>query len=138
MRYVKLICVLFSLLFLSLLSVGCSGKSKVTGKVTFSDGTPLTTGEVRFETTSFLASGKIQSDGSYRLGSVSESDGVPKGSYRVSIYALDFSHITPEMNIADAPPGKPLVAEKFRSGETSGLTCEVNGTTKFDITVEKP
>ncbi|MDR1492417.1 MAG: hypothetical protein LBT05_06835 [Planctomycetaceae bacterium] len=134
MRFTTLICVLL----LPALTVGCSGKTKVTGKVAFSDGAPLTTGEVRFESDGFLAAGKIQSDGSYRLGSASETDGVPKGSYRVSIYALDYSHIPPGADLMKAPPAKSLVAEKFRSGETSGLTCEVNGATKFDITVEKP
>ncbi|MDR1484671.1 MAG: hypothetical protein LBT09_07585 [Planctomycetaceae bacterium] len=134
MRFMTLICVLFLLVS----AVGCSGKAKVTGKVTFSDGTPLTSGEVRFESSGYLAAGKIQSDGSYRMGSIRDTDGVPKGSYRVSVYALDYSHIPQEIDIADAPPAKSFVAEKFLSGETSGLICEVKGTTKFDITVEKP
>jgi hypothetical protein len=134
MRYVALICVLPLLLS----AIGCSGKMSVSGKVTFTDGTPLTTGEVRFESSGFLAAGKIQSDGSYQVGTTSETDGIPKGTYKVSIYALDYSHIKPEMNPMEAPPAESLVAEKFRSGETSGLTCVVNGSTKFDIKVDKP
>ncbi|MDR2705606.1 MAG: hypothetical protein LBC02_07485 [Planctomycetaceae bacterium] len=134
MRYVTLICVLQLLLVV----IGCSNKVSVSGKVTFTDGTPLTTGEVRFESSGFLAAGKIQSDGNYQLGTISESDGILKGSYKVSIYALDYSHITPEMNPMEVPPAKSLVAEKFCSGETSGLTCVVSGNTKFDIKVEKP
>ncbi|MDR0390765.1 MAG: carboxypeptidase-like regulatory domain-containing protein [Planctomycetaceae bacterium] len=129
---------LISVLFLLVLAVGCSGNMKVSGKVTFSDGTPLTSGEVRFESSGFLASGKIQSDGNYTIGTIYESDGIPNGSYRVSIYALEYPDIPPDTDPADAPSPKSLVAEKFCSAETSGLTCEVNGTTKFDITVEKP
>jgi hypothetical protein len=134
MRYVALICVLQLLLT----TVGCSDKMSVFGKVTFTDGTPLTTGEVRFESSGFLAAGKIQPDGSYQVGTTSDTDGIPKGTYKVSIYALDYSHIKPKMNPMEAPPAKSLVAEKFRSGETSGLTCVVNGATRFDIEVEKP
>ncbi|MDR2437753.1 MAG: hypothetical protein LBE12_00075, partial [Planctomycetaceae bacterium] len=79
----------------------------------------------------------IQSDGSYRVGTLSDTDGIPKGTYKVSIYALDYSNITPEMGL-DAPPPLSFVAERFCSAETSGLTCDVKGKTKFDITVEKP
>jgi hypothetical protein len=134
LHYVAFICVSYLLL----LAVGCSGKLQVTGKVTFPDGTPLTSGEVRFESTGFVAAGKIKSDGSYRVGTTSDTDGIPKGEYKVSIYALDNSHITPDINPLDAPPAKSLVAEKFRSAETSGLTCNVTSSTKFNITVEKP
>ncbi|MDR3199609.1 MAG: hypothetical protein LBU34_17205 [Planctomycetaceae bacterium] len=123
---------------LLVLIIGCSGKTQVSGKVTFDDGSPLTTGEVRFESAGFLASGKIQSDGTYRLGSVTKSDGVPKGSYKVSIFAMDESGILPGMLPGDAPVPQSLVAQKYRSGETSGLVCEVNDSTTFDVTVEKP
>jgi hypothetical protein len=128
------------IIFVSILVVlitGCSGKTQVSGKVTFDDGSPLTVGEVRFESTGFLASGKIQSDGTYQLGSVGKSDGVPNGSYKVSIFAMEESGINPGMLPGDAPVPKSLVTEKYRSGETSGLVCEVNGSTTFDITVEK-
>jgi hypothetical protein len=134
MRCVAFICVSYLLL----LAVGCSGNIQVTGNVTFPDGSPLTTGEVRFEAPGFVAAGKIKSDGSYRVGTTSDTDGIPKGEYKVSIYALDYSHITPEMNSLDVPPAKSLVAEKFCSAETSGLTCNVTSKTKFNITVEKP
>ncbi|MDR2756203.1 MAG: hypothetical protein LBC20_10900 [Planctomycetaceae bacterium] len=129
--------IIFVAIFLVLM-IGCSRKTQVSGKVTFDDGSTLTVGEVRFESAGFLASGKIQSDGTYRLGSVSKSDGVPKGSYKVSIFAMDESGNKPGMPLVNVPVPKSLVAEKYRSGETSGLVCEVNGSTTFDITVEKP
>jgi hypothetical protein len=126
----------FVIILIILLS-GCSGKAKVSGKVTFDDGTPLTTGEVRFEAANYLASGKIQADGSYQIGSVSAKDGVPAGSYKVSVLALDDSGIKPGMMPGNTPPLKSLVAEKYRSGDTSELVCEVNGSTTFNFTVEK-
>ena len=126
------------LLGLLVFVIGCSSKPKITGKVTFDDGTPLTTGEVRFESPGFTASGKIQSDGTYTMGSIADKDGVPKGSYKVSVYALNYSGITPGMDPAKAPPAKPLVAKEFLSGDTSGLVCEVKGKTTFDIKVQPP
>jgi hypothetical protein len=124
--------------FFLVLIIGCSQQTQVSGKVTFEDGSPLTTGEVRFESSGFLASGKIQSNGTYRLGSTAKADGVPKGSYKVSVFAMDESGFKPGTLPRDAPAPQSLVMEKYRSGETSGLVCEVNGSTTFDITVEKP
>ena len=123
-------------LFLSI--SGCGSKVSVSGKVTFDDGSPLTTGEVRFETSGFMSSGKIQPDGTYQLGSISEKDGIPKGTYGVTVHAMDESGMTPGMLPEDAPPPKSLVAPKFGSTNTSELTCEVKGSTVFNITVQKP
>lgn len=127
-----------SLLCLLALTLGCSSKTKVTGKVTFEDGTPLTTGEVRFESSGKLASGKIQPDGTYSLGSVGESDGIEKGTYKVSIYAMDYSDAKSSGDPATAAPPKSLVAKKYQSAKTSELECVVDGTKVFDIKVEKP
>ena len=117
---------------------GCGSKVSVSGKVTFDDGSPLTTGEVRFETTNFVSSGKIQSDGTYRLGTTSEKDGIPKGSYGVTVHAMGQPELTPGMRTEHVPPPKSLIDTKFGSTSTSGLTCEVKGSTTFNITVRKP
>jgi hypothetical protein len=106
----------------------------VTGTVKYTDGTPVTQGEVRFETDTFTASGKINPDGSYALGSVKATDGVPKGHYAVAVIAAEAGTMSDE----GIMPGKVLVAEKYMSARTSGLNCAVTGSTKFDITVEKP
>jgi flagellar hook assembly protein FlgD len=134
MRYIMLIFVFQFVIFAS----GCSGKVQVSGNITFPDGAPLTTGEIRFEADGFVAAGKIQPDGSYKLGSLKDNDGVPKGSYKVSIYALDYSNAKLENDPANTTHAIPLVAEKFLSTKTSGLVCNVNGKTKFNVTVEKP
>lgn len=118
--------------------VGCGSKVSVSGKVTFDDGSPLTSGEVRFETSDFVSSGKIQPDGTYRLGTVSDKDGIPKGTYGVTVRAMDSSGVTPGMLPEDAPPPKSLIASKFGATATSGLTCDVKGKTTFNITVQKP
>ena len=131
------------LIIVTILFVGCGQGVSVTGKVTFSDGQPLTVGEVVFQTDTRMASGRIQPNGSYKLSSTTENDGVPPGKYGVKIVgSYDTSHIPadtlPPMPSANAPQPIPLIDPKFEKTETSGLTCEVKGHTTFDITVTKP
>jgi len=134
MRYFSVVVVAVLLFSIS----GCGSKVSVSGKVTFDDGSPLASGEVRFETADFVSSGKIQPDGTYRIGAISDKDGIPRGTYGVTVRAMDTSMITPGMDPEKAPPPKSLIDTKFGSITSSGLTCEVKGTTKFDITVKKP
>jgi hypothetical protein len=73
---------------------GCGAKGSgtlpqllpVKGKVVFK-GQPLTTGIVRFEPDDFgrAASGKLQSDGTFVLTTLTDGDGVVPGHHRVSI-----------------------------------------------------
>jgi len=124
------------------LSLGCGKNCSVSGRVTFPDGTPLTMGEVAFETDVFYGSGRIDSDGYFKMGSSNPGDGIPRGTYRVSIL-----NVMVPTEVFTAGPDRPPklifpkewpIDQKFTSPGTSGLTCEVKGRTKFDITVEKP
>jgi len=135
---------------------GCgSGGGKnthtVKGKVTFSDGSPLTKGIVVFASPGGVAQGEIQSDGSYSLGSYGSSDGAPAGDYVVYLSGPIFG---PPEDAGSSEPaeegaemytegmedqfGEALVHRKFSEPNTSGLSCNVSGATTFDITVEKP
>ncbi|MDR0608717.1 MAG: hypothetical protein LBG58_01235 [Planctomycetaceae bacterium] len=109
---------------------GCSGNVGLSGRVSFPDGSPLTVGEVYFETDTFLAHGSIGKDGRYVLGSLGEKDGLPPGTYRVSIVGA--------MEGESRETARYLIDEKYKDGRTSGLTCTVSGSTTFDITVTKP
>ena len=131
---------LLFLLSVLCLIVGCSRGASVGGRVTFEDGTPLTVGEVIFQTGTCLVSGRIQSDGTYKLAGATKNDGVPLGHYGVRIVgAYDTSNTPPGITSpSEALPPIPLIDKKFEKTETSGLTCEVKGSTMFDITVTKP
>lgn len=119
--------------------LGCGREPQVTGKVTFPDGTPLTIGEVQFLAETHSASGKIQPDGTYRLGSMKEEGGVPAGTYSVVVVKAAKTFPTPPGGgIDDTPPPEFLIDKKFNKPETSGLTCEVGGDRQFDITVTAP
>ena len=123
---------------------GCGSNCAVSGKVAFPDGTPLTSGHVLFESPTLMSRGYIQKDGSYTMLS-GDDKGVPKGTYQVSIGGLDGFHVEeiPSDNPRIPPrtiltPRVSPIHKKFSAASTSGLTCEVKGRTKYDITVEPP
>ncbi|MDR1480373.1 MAG: hypothetical protein LBJ00_15665 [Planctomycetaceae bacterium] len=123
-------------LALMVLSVfaGCnSAKVELSGKVTYTDGTPLTVGEVCFETDTYMARGSLKADGTYTVGSFSEKDGLPKGTYRVYISGAD--KLVAESDGMQLP--QSLIDEKYRQSTTSGLMVNVptiDG--KYNIKVE--
>lgn len=119
-----------------LLMVGCDEKVGLGGKVTFSDdNSPLATGTVCFETSTFLARGTIKPDGTYVVGSVSEKDGIPPGKYKVYV-----SGATKEIGTSKdgMPIMESLIDEKFASAANSGLEFEVTSSSKrFDFSVDR-
>ncbi|MDR0608957.1 MAG: carboxypeptidase-like regulatory domain-containing protein [Planctomycetaceae bacterium] len=113
----------FALTAILLLFSGCgNGKYGLSGKVTLTDGTPLSGGEVYFQKDAYEARGTLKPDGTYVVGSISEKDGLPKGKYNVYVYIFG---------------QQKLIDKKYSSPNTSGITVEVpvpGG--KFDFQVE--
>lgn len=123
------------LLFVLLLLSGCGNNVKLRGKVTFADDTPLTVGTVCFQNGAFLARGFLQPDGSYVVGSLTEVDGLPPGSYRV--YIAGAQRVIGE-DKDELPIYESLIDEKYARPETSGLTLKVESSQRrFDIRVDK-
>ena len=86
----------------------------VKGKVTYR-GQPVSKGTVRFEPDGYgrPATGRLQTDGSFVLGTNKEGDGVIAGAHRVSISGFD----------------KPLASNRALKKyglKNSGLTAEVD------------
>jgi hypothetical protein len=86
----------------------------VKGKVTYK-GQPVSKGTVRFEPDGYgrPATGRLQTDGSFVLGTNKEGDGVVAGEHRVSISGFD----------------KPLASNralKKYGSKNSGFTAEVD------------
>jgi hypothetical protein len=119
-----------------LLLVGCSDKVGLGGKVTFSDdGSPLSTGTVCFETDTYLARGTLKADGSYVVGSLTENDGLPAGTYRVYISGAEKETGQDKEGM---PIMEPLIDTKYSSASMSELTLDVTNATKtFDIKVDR-
>jgi hypothetical protein len=137
---------LIMLLLVIVFIAGC-GDTTVTGKVTFPDGTPLTTGQVMFQKEGFVASGNLRPDGTYSAGKLKDGDGLPPGRYQVFITgATTFGGAAPPppaVSQGGPPPAniaKPvfLIDPKYTVPHTSGLTVDVNGKTEFNIKVEPP
>lgn len=123
------------------LLVGCGSSkySPVSGQLVFPDGTPVTGlegGTVVFETTSpdgqlVSASGPIDAQGKFTLGTEAVSDGALPGKHRVLI--------TPPAVSGDVPP-PPVIDPKYGAFETSGLEVEVTAgkNESVKLTVEPP
>lgn len=131
---------LFALIFLG----GCGKNIPVRGKVTFSDGTPLTIGSVCFQSATSLSQGTIQPDGTFILGTEKGGNGVPPDTYKVFISGA-FHFETPKERKSEFDPPEdvvstPLVDRKFLSPHTTELSCNVQRGMKlpFEIVVEAP
>ncbi len=83
------------------------------------------------------ARGAIQPDGTFTLGTLSDSDGARIGPHKVSVsYAGAGGPKTPNFDAPDRVTTKPKVPAYYAAGDTSGLTFEVNpgaNTAEFDL-----
>ena len=116
--------------------VGGSGGGKavgLTGKVVFSnDGSPLSKGKVCLESSSLTASGELTSDGTFTLKA---KNGLPPGTYRV--YITNAVEVVGQ-NASGDNIGMPLIAQKYMSSRTSGLTVDIDeSTTEFELKVDR-
>jgi hypothetical protein len=87
----------------------------VKGRVSYK-GQPLTSGIIRFEPDGFgrMATGKMQSDGTYVLSTMKQADGVVAGIHKVFV-------TDPDKSLA-----KDRTFKKFTQANSSGLTAEVS------------
>jgi len=114
---------------------GCSGRKTypVEGRIHAKDGAFAVPGLagylVMFESVEqpVSASGVVQPDGTFRLGTFREGDGAVVGKHRVAL--------TPPLEEEGKPRPKKLLAERYQRFETSGLEVEVKAQTN-EITFE--
>jgi hypothetical protein len=87
----------------------------VKGKVTYK-GQPVTKGVIRFEPDGYgrMASGDLQTDGTFTLTTLKPGDGVVAGEHKVSIDGF-------EKSLA-----RDRALRKYGNGATSGLKAEVS------------
>ena len=125
---------LFCALILTCLAIaGCGGQGFVQagGKITFDDGSPVTGGAVAFQTNAFMADGRINSDGTFTLSSLKPGDGLPPGTYQVTVGWSETEDSGKIVYFVD-----PL----FSDPKTTTLTAEVGkgGKNQFEFVVTKP
>src|SRR5262249_55908459 len=127
------------LLVASLLTAasGCgSGRYRVSGTVTYPDGTPLEEGTVAGEANIngklVGVQGRVRQDGSFEWGTERPGDGAFPGNYRVIVLprALGDAEVSQGM--------LPAVDSKFTNYKTSGLSFDVTeGSNRLTITVTR-
>jgi hypothetical protein len=109
----------------------------VTGKVVFSDGSPLPGGWIICESPEhkLAARGVIETDGTYRLGTYEQEDGAVAGRQLVAITPAAPSGFDPDQSTAP-----PILDPKYSHMDTSGLELDIqpDGENHFTITVERP
>ena len=138
----------FLTLLLLVLCVGCGKNVPLKGKVLDVDGNPITVGMVNFASEKGeLSRAKIQSDGSYVVGTMKETDGLPPGKYKVYVTGAEVA-VESKGPVRYDAMGQPmtqlagyhkLVATDFTTEAKTPLTCEVpvKGN-RYDVIVEKP
>jgi hypothetical protein len=119
------------------LLAGCSsGRSTVTGTVTYDDGTPVESGIVIGEATvdgkPVSVQGTIR-NGAFSWGGAKEGDGALPGHYKVIVVPPDLSEYQLSQGMT------PAIDSKYTKYETSGLSFEVKeGKNEFNIKVTRP
>ncbi len=130
-------------LFLACGFVGCSeenklGRLEVKGRVTL-DGQPLESGSIRFEpqnaTGNRVSAGAVVNNGQFVIEA---NQGLPKGSYKVSISSPEGGNQEPSMPDPKAPPPRERIPEKYNINTTLSVelpTSTQNGLT-FDLSTK--
>ena len=104
--------------------IGCGGEfTRVSGTVTFSDGAPVTRGNVVFTDGTYSATGVIRSDGSFVLTSLNHDDGARPGVYTVILQRNWSDEYDDDGNVIRVDPFE--VDSRFSCREASGLTFTI-------------
>ena len=107
---------------------GCAADTKIASVdgIVRLDGKPLTSGTVRFvPAAGRAATGTIQSDGTFSLGTYGESDGALIGTHQVAVVSYEAADDGRPAYEVRTQTSKSLVPERYAAVGTSGLTFEV-------------
>lgn len=121
-----------------LLLAGCSDDRvavyPTSGTVTFGDGKPVRNGVIEFESIEHgtTATGRINEDGTFTLGTYSADDGAAAGSHRV----IAIQVIINDGLVKHHKDHGRAVPPRYASYETSGLTAEVKAADENSIAVQ--
>ena len=136
-------------LLILLFCVGCGKNVPLRGKVLDQDGNPITIGVVNFVSEKGLSRAKIQSDGSYKVGTLKATDGLPPGTYKVYVSGAEVpidsspSQGPQQLDSMGQPIKRPpafrrLLATPYTTEANTPLTCEVPVKGNwYDVIVEK-
>jgi len=121
-----------AMILLACTACGRSNLHRVSGRVHFSDGTPLSSGRVAIDFgNGRSARGRINADGTFRMGTLKDRDGMRPGTWQVAILDSD---------LLDFATGKVVhrIHDRFKNPKTSGLSFTVPDQMTWDVIVEPP
>jgi hypothetical protein len=134
MKFFRLFLLLAAMM---IVSAGCAPKLfNVSGKVTLSDGTPLTVGKVFFISGITQAEGTLDQSGSYSISLQKGRSGIPAGSYQVLVTGAFFT--PPNLVTEDEMDTgtRPMIDSIYAETETTPLNCTVPNENGYDFIVE--
>jgi len=126
------------------LGLGCNGNVHISGKVTYPDGTPLSTGQILFTDDFYMAKSDISKSGEYSLHSYRRNDGIRKGVYKVYITgAMRFEQDDDSKAVGLAsftPLGRAvdLIDRQHTNPDASGWEFDLKKSQKIDFIVYPP
>ena len=108
----------------------------VAGRVEFADGEPVRVGTIELESRDFgtAATGTIQDDGSFVLGTYTATDGAAVGSHRAIVVQI----VIDDGSVTHATDHGRPVPQKFGSYDTSDLLVEIEPIDENDLTITLP
>ena len=123
----------FLLLGIVLLSgFGCNKNMQITGKVVFSDdGSPLDVGMILFESGAMVSRSSLKEDGTFKLSSEKQNDGIPPGTYKVY-----FTGAIKTEGGSMAPRIIPMLDPRYNSAATSDITITIDQSTKSPLEIK--
>lgn len=134
---------LFALIcLLTLVFSACNSKERLTGRVLFEDGEPLTFGTVYFTNGIMMYRGSINTDGTFNIGELRDGDGIPPGQYKA--WLEDVNTWEPVLDQNGMRTDKIIeyivMNPKFAKRESSDISFEVKPGSKnfIEIHVSKP
>ncbi|MDR3233509.1 MAG: hypothetical protein LBT46_07595 [Planctomycetaceae bacterium] len=131
---------LFIAITLLLLAAGCGSGTRVSGKVVFEDGTPLTKGVIVFDDNTHSFQGAMRSNGTYFVGQAKDSQKIPTGRYKVWFSATQRIETVYDSkgNATNETVTFPLLLDEYTASNRTELEADVTkgGRMTFDFTVK--
>ncbi len=118
-----------------LFAIGCGSDQvpiyPVSGRVQFEDGEPVRLGTVELESLSYgtTATGKIQEDGSFELGTYPPSDGAAAGEHRATVVQI----VIDDGTFQHTKDHGRKVPQRYSNYATARLLVDVSADTLNDV-----
>jgi hypothetical protein len=131
--------VLVFVLFFFMFVLGCGTNVPAGGRVSYESGKPLEKGVILFSDGQSMFRGDLRADGTFKLGGLKDGEGLPAGTYSVSIGGANEYEYTPDINPQiDYKLSVLRIDPKYETPKTSQLSVKVERGMKPIEIIVKP